>query len=77
MDRTYIGMREVSVSDCMDDDLVAQQALQHHLAAQAAMDGRRMKKAERTEWLVAAIGLALLGLSLGALLLAKGANLWP
>lgn len=76
MERVYVGMREVSVNDCLGQDLVAQQALQHHLAAQAAIDGRRIKKAEIREWIVAAVGLALLVVSLGALLVANAADVW-
>jgi hypothetical protein len=76
MERVYIGMREVSVGECLDEEFVAQQALQHHLAAQAAMDGRRIKKAEIREWIVAGVGLALLVASLGALLVANAADVW-
>ena len=76
-DRTYLGMREVAPAEPDDEDLVAQEALEHHRAAQAAIDGRRVSKAARREWLAAAVGLALLVIALGALLLAHSSDIWP
>ena len=76
MNRLYVGMREVSATDWIDDGVVSQEALKHHLAAQAAIDGRRIRKAERREWIAAGVGLVLLIASLGALLVANAAQLW-
>lgn len=74
--RTYVGMREVPASDVIAPEAIAQQALEHHRAAQDALDGHRVREAVRREWLAAAIGLGLLIVSLGVLLVANGAHGW-
>ena len=76
-DRIYVGMREVSTADDLDGDSVSLEALQHHLAAQAAIDNRRIRKAMRREWIAAAAGVVLLVVALGALLVASVAGVWP
>ena len=76
MNRLYVGMREVSATDWADEGLVSQEARKHHLAAQAAIDGRRIKQAERRERVVVAVGVALLILWLGALLVANAMHVW-
>ena len=76
MDRCYVGMREVSASDRVDHDVVARDALAHHLAAQAAFDSRRIREAERREWAAAAVGILWLMLSLGALLVINAGYVW-
>jgi len=75
--RTYVGMREAPAAEFIEDDCIAQQAMKHHLAAQAAMDGHRIRNAERREWFAAAVAVALLIVSLGALLLVNAARFWP
>ena len=76
MNRLYVGMREVSATDWDDEGLVSQEARKHHLAAQAAIDGRRIKEAERRERVVVGLGVALLILWLGALLVANAMHVW-
>jgi hypothetical protein len=76
MDRRYVGMREISANECVDHDVIAQDALTHHLAAQAAFDSRRIKEAERKEWAAAAVGIVWLIVSLGALLVANTGYVW-
>ncbi len=77
VNRIYVGMSEVSAADPVDDDLVSQAALQHHLAAQAAITSRQVKRAERGEWAAAAVGIALLAASLGTVVVASAAHVWP
>jgi hypothetical protein len=76
MNRIYVGMREISASDCIDEGFVSQEARKHHLAAQAAIDGRRVKDAERRERLVAGVGVALFIVWLGALLVANSMHVF-
>jgi hypothetical protein len=66
-------MRNASATSRVDDDVVSHDALQHYLAAQAAMEDRRIKKAVRREWAAAAVGMVWLMVSLGALLVAYAA----
>ncbi|MDB5956718.1 MAG: hypothetical protein JWP60_3326 [Ramlibacter sp.] len=75
-DRAYIGMREVSATDSVEQDFVSQDALKHHLAVQAAIAARDMKNAERRKWIAVAVGLALLIALLAALLMANAADVW-
>ena len=75
-ERRYVGMREVSATERVDHDKIAQDALAHHLAAQAAFDRRRIRTAERKEWAAAAIGIVWLMLSLAALLVVNCGYLW-
>lgn len=75
-DRRYVGMREISATECVDHDMIARDALAHHRAAQAAFDSRRIRKAERKEWAAAAVGIVWLILALGALLVANGGYVW-
>jgi hypothetical protein len=80
-DRTGMGlpdseMRKAAAS-CVDDDIHSQEALQHYLAARAAIHDRKMKNLERTEWAAAAVGMVWLMASVGAVLVAYSSYCWP
>jgi hypothetical protein len=57
-------------------DLAAQAAVNYR-AAQAAIQGRNTRKAERREWAVAGIAILCLTVCLWALVAAHAAYLWP
>src|ERR1700750_1191990 len=77
MDRVYVGMHEVCCTERIDDDLIAQEAMKHHLAAQAAMNLRKIRQEAPGQWAAAAVGITWLVVSLAALLAVNAAYLWP
>jgi hypothetical protein len=76
MDRFDTRMCKAAAIRCGDDEIDAQDVLQHYLAAQAAINARNLKKAQRMEWAAAAVGIVWLTLSLAALV-ANAAYFWP
>ena len=71
-----VASDHIELQDDPKQDLAAHAAVNYR-AAQAAIAGRNVRKAERREWAVAAVALLCLVASLGALLLAHAVYLWP
>jgi len=65
----------IDLQDDSNHDLAAQAAVNYR-AAQAAIEGRNIRNAERREWAVAAVAIACLMLSLAALLVAHAVYVW-
>jgi hypothetical protein len=65
----------IDSSDDPKQELAAQAAMNYR-AAQAAIEGRKIRKAEYKEWAVAAVAIVCLMASLGALLVAHASYVW-